>query len=105
MNLLINLAIILEKELELERQGYPRTRRYIGDVSQVADDRCYQRKIVPAAETGHKLGKGSREARPSILTRLFRLPRSRPHRAVKNPVRPGQKSPDVFGACPATRCE
>ena len=42
---IINLNNIVEKELELERQGFRRTRRWIGDASQVSDERMYQTKI------------------------------------------------------------
>jgi hypothetical protein len=81
MNPIVNLTIVLEKELELERQGLPRTRRWIGDVSRVADSRWYQAKTTQVSGTGHsleevsrmKVAQPERESHSSILTRLLNL--------------------------------
>ena len=83
MNPMVNMIIVLEKELEMERQGLRRTRRYIGDASQVADPRWYQRDINRAAESKLNLGEvrqvedsePCREPFRSRLARLFHLPR------------------------------
>ena len=85
MNPTVNMIIVLEKELALEHQGFRRTRRYIGDARQVADDRWYRASGSRVADTRHTLDavnqvvrtKPSREARRSILARLFHLPRTR----------------------------
>jgi hypothetical protein len=82
MNPIVNLNIVLEKELELERQGMRRTRRWIGDASQVTDARWYQTKLSRFSGIKHNLEEVSRvaetkprrEAPSSILNRLFNLP-------------------------------
>ena len=50
MNSIVQLNLMVDKELELEHQGQPRTRRWIGDANQAADASWYQRRIdrVPA---------------------------------------------------------
>ena len=86
MNLLANMAVVIEKELELENQGVPRTRRFIGDDPRVGDDRWYQRRAIRVVELGHDLTEDSqvavaktrRKVYPSILSRLFRRPRVGP---------------------------
>jgi hypothetical protein len=85
MNPIVNMILVLEKELELERQGLRRTRRWIGDVSQVTDARWYQGEVSRVSETKPYLGevgrvaetKPRREAPRSILARLLHLPRTR----------------------------
>jgi hypothetical protein len=85
MNPIVNMNIVLEKELELEREGLRRTRRWIGDARQVTDARWYRGGESPVPETKHYLGevnriaetKPRREARRSILARLLHLPRTR----------------------------
>jgi hypothetical protein len=85
MNPMVNTILVLEKELELERQGLRRTRRYIGDLSQVTDARWYQGEVSQVAEAGPYFGEVSRvaevkprwEAHRSILVRLFHMPRTR----------------------------
>ena len=47
---MVNMEIVLEKELELERQGFRRTRRWIGDASRVADSKWYQTKVSQVHE-------------------------------------------------------
>jgi hypothetical protein len=42
---MVNLINIVEKELELERQGHRRTSRWIGAASRVTDARWFQRVI------------------------------------------------------------
>ena len=65
---LINLNNIVEKELELEGQGFRRTRRWIGDASQVGDERMYQTKIDQVALYKDNLNKikGMSESAPSL---------------------------------------
>lgn len=85
MNQMVNMIVVLEKELELERQGFRRTRRFIGDASQLIDDRWYRADGIRVAEIGQSMDGVSRlaaiksrwEARRSILDRLFHLPRTR----------------------------
>jgi hypothetical protein len=85
MNPIVNLNLILEKELELERQGLRRTRRWIGDACQVTDARWYQGEVGPISATNHYLSEVGRvagtkprgEARRSILARLLDSPRTR----------------------------
>jgi len=80
MSQIVNMNLVLEKELELERQGYRRTRRWIGDVK-VTDARWYQRDVSRVAETKRYPGEVSRaaetkprrEAHHSILARLLHL--------------------------------
>ena len=64
---IMNLNNIVEKELELERQGFRRTRRWIGDASQVGDERMYQTKLNQVAiykDNLNKIKSGS-EGTPS----------------------------------------
>ena len=78
---IINLNNIVEKELELESQGFRRTRRWIGDASQVADEKMYQTKLNQVAIYKDKLNKiksasessPSWQARTSFLERLSNL--------------------------------
>ena len=78
---IINLNNIVEKELELEGQGFRRTRRYIGDASQVGDERIYQTKIDQVALYKDNLNKiksgsqsvSSRQSRTSIFGRLSNI--------------------------------
>ena len=84
MNTNVNMILVLEKELELERQGFRRTRRWIGDASQVADARWYRGETSQVSKTNHHLGKVSsvaetksrRKAQRSVLARLLHLPRT-----------------------------
>ena len=41
MNPILNLVNDIQKDVELERQGMLRIRRWIGDTSQVTDNRSY----------------------------------------------------------------
>ncbi len=85
MNIMISNILMLEKELELERQGYRRTRRYIGDVNEVTDHRWYQQEISQIAETRHHIADKNQtlqttphqKTNGSILNRLFRPSRTR----------------------------
>ena len=89
MNPTVNMIVTLEKELELERQGLRRTRRWIGDASPVTDERWYRGRAGQAAMTGNGLGEVSRAAdanpcpdeRRSILARLLDLRPNRPQPA------------------------
>ena len=83
---IINLNNIVEKELELESQGFRRTRRYIGDASQVGDERIYQTNIDQVALYKDNLNKikSRSESAPSLqpgtsflgrLSNLFPTPR------------------------------
>lgn len=90
MNPMVNLNMNLEKELEMERQGLRRTRRYIGDDRRVADAGWYQSKAAAASERRPNPGIGFRdvETKPrqeqsgSFLGRVFHLLRPR-----RQPVR------------------
>jgi hypothetical protein len=55
MNPMVNLNLMIEKELHLERQGQPRTRRWIGDANHIANDRWYQAKPNRASATRDQL--------------------------------------------------
>jgi hypothetical protein len=83
---IINLNNIVEKELELESQGFRRTRRWIGDASQVGDERLYQTKLNQVAIYKDKLNKvksasevtPTHQLRPTIserLSNMFSTPR------------------------------
>jgi len=80
----VNMIIGLEKELELERQGQPRTRRWIGDNRRVVDERWYRSQTVRTPEIGQEPCEGSqvvetgsrRETYRSALARLLRRPRA-----------------------------
>ena len=88
---MVNMEIVLEKELELERQGFRRTRRWIGDASQVADPKWYQTKINKVLEIRGNLEETSplAESKPrqetlrSTLTRFLNLPYTR-HQPAKS---------------------
>lgn len=85
MNQIINLNMVIEKELELERQGNRRTRRWIGDASKVADSRWYQARVNRVSNDRYNLDeigkveeiKPQQDARPSIITRFLNLPYTR----------------------------
>ena len=78
---IVNLNNNIEKELELEHQGLRRTRRWIGDANQVADDGWYRTKISKISESSHNLNEISQvrnpqprwQANSAILTRLSGL--------------------------------
>lgn len=78
---IINLNNIVEKELEMESQGFRRTRRWIGDASQVADEKMYQTKLNQFAVYKDNLNKiksasessASRQAHTSFLGQLSNL--------------------------------
>ena len=78
---IINLNNIVEKELELETQGFRRTRRWIGDASQVGDEKMYQTKLNQVAIYKDKLNKIKstsevtlyRQRHTSFLERLSNL--------------------------------
>ena len=78
---IINLNNIVEKELEMEGQGFRRTRRYIGDASQVGDERMYQAKLDQVAIYKNNLNKiksssesaPSQQSQTSFLGRLSNL--------------------------------
>ena len=82
---IVNLNNNVEKELEMERQGMNRTRRWIGDATQVTDSRWYQARAYQLTESKHNFDKVSqmaenlplREAFNSILTRFSNLQSSR----------------------------
>jgi hypothetical protein len=85
MNPTINMIIVLEKELDLEHQGMRRTRRYIGDGNLTTDSSWYQASINQGMEArnavsdAYQLDESSpyKEARRSILSRLFHRTRTR----------------------------
>jgi hypothetical protein len=88
---MVNMEIVLEKELELERQGFRRTRRWIGDASRVADPKWYQTKINKVLEIRGNLeetspvveSKPRQETLRSTLTRFLNLPPTR-HQPAKS---------------------
>ena len=83
MNSIANLNISVERELELERHGFRRTRRWIGDASQVSDPKWYQASARKVAENGRNSAKVSRvlESRPRREARRPLSPRMRPQTA------------------------
>jgi hypothetical protein len=82
---IINMYNGLEKELDLERKGVRRTRRWIGDDSRVIDDGWYQgnqtlislRKSDPGKVSQAQKTMHGHDANRSILVRLFYLLRNR----------------------------
>ena len=75
MNPIINLNMIVEKELELEKQGLRRTRRWIGDSVQAMDNGWYKTKLNKVGIV-RDFNKGMevdpcKEPQTSILTRLL----------------------------------
>lgn len=85
MNQIVNLEMSLRKEIELESQGFRRTRRWIGDPEGVADPNWYQAKASKIAETRRSLEGNSQVAKTenrmlpihSVLNRFFNLPYTR----------------------------
>lgn len=85
MNPIVNLELVLEKELELERQGFRRTRRWIGDASRDTDPRWYQTKVNQVSKSRHSIGltnqvvenKSSQGSLRLSLTRFLSLPNYR----------------------------
>ncbi len=80
MNPMVNMIMILERELELEHQGLRRTRRWVGDVSQVTDARWYRGAAGLVSEISEHKGEVSRdvETKPGCEARRrtpARLPR------------------------------
>ena len=88
---IINLNNVLEKELDLESQGFRRTRRWIGDASQVGDEKLYQTNLNQVAIYKDKLNKiknaseiaPSQQTRSSFLGRLSNLYNT-PHQTVSS---------------------
>jgi hypothetical protein len=84
---MVNLNNNIEKELEMERQGMNRTRRWIGDATQVTDTRWYQARAYRPTDSKTNLDKigqisdnqPRREAFNSILTRFSNLLSYRRH--------------------------
>ena len=52
---IVNLNNNIERELELENQGMRRTRRWIGDATQAADERWYQARAFRVSSSKPKL--------------------------------------------------
>lgn len=88
MQMMVNLNVAVERELELERSGQRRTRRWIGDAPRDADPGWYKAKVsqVPASDNryngSNQIEKGA-EGRTSFLNRLFQFPIIR-RQAVKS---------------------
>jgi hypothetical protein len=84
MNPMVNLNNILEKELELERQGHRRTRRWIGDINHVSDEKWFQRIIhrISAepyrSESSQVTESSSRQVKQSTPEKSLNLTRRRP---------------------------
>jgi hypothetical protein len=85
MNQIVNLEMNLRKELELESQGYRRTRRWIGDAEGITDPNWYQAKASRISANGTFPGESSRVVEPkprmepirSAVIRFFSLPMTR----------------------------
>jgi len=80
---MVNLINIVEKELELERQGHRRTNHWIGAASRVTDARWFQRVIHQISAEQYQ-GEVSRvsvstpcEAQKSTLEQPQRVTRTR----------------------------
>ena len=54
MNNIMNLNLNIDKELELERQGHRRTRRWVGDAAQTS---WYQSRIIPFSGSGQNMAR------------------------------------------------
>ena len=88
MNSIINMNILMEKELELERQGtLRRTRRWIGDASQVTDDRWYRRKVKRIPQNR------------SDLDEISRAAESKPRRKARHPLPPRARRQPACSEC------
>lgn len=75
MNLIVNLNMNVEKELEQEKQGLRRTRRWIGDSVQAMENGWYKPKLNKV-EILKEINDGlmvdpCQETQSSILTRLL----------------------------------
>lgn len=76
MNSMVNMLVVVEKELELESQGMRRTRRYIGD-AKVSDPRWYSRDLNRVVETEGYLVEQDKPCREPLrykLARWFHMP-------------------------------
>jgi hypothetical protein len=89
---IINLYNLLERELEFERQGLRRTRRWIGDDNRVTDDKWFQQGTGPISRHTRlsfvenqppKTGDHA-EKHTSIFSRLLHLPRIRRNQPAVN---------------------
>lgn len=82
---MVNLEMSVRRELELEPQGFRRTRRWIGDAKEVSDPKWYQAKVSQISETMQSLNETNwaAETKPRIepirstLNRFLNLPFSR----------------------------
>ena len=91
MQMMVNLNVAVERELELERSGQRRTRRWMGDTPRDADPGWNKVKVsqVPGPvyrQNGSSQIKKSRtrnESQNSFLNRLFQIPNLR-RQAIKN---------------------
>lgn len=92
MNKMINMNIVLEKELELENLGFSRISRFIGNRNRAADESWYRRNSTREGTAEPYLGKEAQAAgvsthpieRRSILARIFNQPRPRREAACEN---------------------
>ena len=87
MQMMVNLNVAVERELELERSGQSRNRRWIGDTPRDADAGWQKAKVgrVPGPvyrQNGSSQIELSSERRSSILNRFFQMPIMR-RQAVK----------------------
>jgi hypothetical protein len=82
---LVNLNMKVERELELEREGFRRTRRWIGDANQVKDLRWYRREMRRISGTDKDQAEVNQMTKnqslpqviTSFLSRIFNLPSTR----------------------------
>ena len=84
MNTMVNMIVMLEKELEGEQHGLRRSARYVGNLRQMSDLRWHRGEVRTAAEPRQLLDAGGPEAaietrlqaHRSLLSRLFHQPRA-----------------------------
>lgn len=81
MNPMVNLNTVIEKELEQERQGFRRTRRWIGDANQATDNRWFRAELRPASQVSSAQAAPRQVSQPqprwraysAFLTRMLSL--------------------------------
>jgi hypothetical protein len=91
MQMMVNLNVAVEREIELERSGQSRSRRWIGDTPRDADPGWQKVRMsrVPSSVSRQngssqiELSSHRSERRISFLNRLFQIPIMR-RQAVKS---------------------
>ena len=82
MQMMVNLNVAVERELELERSGQRRTRRWIGDTPRDADPGWNKAKMNKIRGSVYRNNGSSQigdsnplsEMQNSVLNRLFQFP-------------------------------